>query len=289
MEANQTITNQVSNTEDDLAQVEEIVEKYELESGQPLSVKGNLKKNLKFWESIGAPNFILKTIENGYKLPFVSFPITIRLKNNKSARLHADFVDEAIRELVLSGRVSEVNQQPFVINPLSVSIQPCGKKRLILDLRHVNKCLIKQRVKYEDWKIAMAYFAKESYMFSFDLKSGYHHVEILQEHQTFLGFSWRSSDSKNERFYVFTVLPFGLSTAPYMIFTKLLKPLEKHWRMQGICIAIFLDDGWATVQGKETCRVTAQGVRTDLKNAGFIPNEEKSVWEPTQTLDWLGI
>ena len=123
----------------------------------------------------------------------------MKLKNNKSARLKADFVDEAIRELVLSGRVCEVSQEPLVVNPLSVSIQPCGKKRLILDLRHMNKCLVKQRVKY-DWKVALAYFAKDSYMFSFGLKSGYHHVEISQEHQTFLGFSWRAPGSGGEVF-----------------------------------------------------------------------------------------
>ena len=132
----------------------------------------------------------------------------------------------------------------------------------------MNSSLSKQRVKYEDWKIAMAYFAKDSYMFSFDLKSGYHHIEILPEHQTFLGFSRRAPDSNSEIFYVFTVLPFGLSTAPY-IFTKLSKPLEKHWRIQGNCIAIFLDDGWATVQDKDRCRATAQAVRRDLYAAGF--------------------
>ena len=53
-------TNQSS--EENLAQVEEIVQKYELESGQSLTVKGNLKKNLGFWRSIGAPNFILTII-----------------------------------------------------------------------------------------------------------------------------------------------------------------------------------------------------------------------------------
>ena len=228
--------------EDDLAQVDQITQNYELESGHSLSVKGNLKNNLGFWRSIGAPDFILSIIENGYRLPFISFPLAVKLGNNKSARLHADFVDQAVLELVNSGRVRIVNEQPFVVNPLSVSIQPCGKKRLILDLRHVNKSLIKQSVKYEDWKIAMAYFAKDAHMFSFDLKSGYHHIDIAHEHQTFLGFSWRSSDSVNEVFYVFTVLPFGLSSAPY-VFTKVLKPLEKYWRIQGLCIAIFLDDG----------------------------------------------
>ena len=63
----------------------------------------------------------------------------------------------------------------------------------------------------------------------------------------------------------------------------------KHWRIQGTCIAVFLDDGWAIVQDKEGCLITAQSVRRDLCNVGLVINEEKSVWEPTQVLDWLGI
>ena len=279
---------QLSSIEEDLAQVEEIVEKFEVDSGLSLSVKGNLRANIEFWKSIGAPYFILSLIENGYKLPFASSPEPVKLRNNKSARFHANFVDQAIHELVLSGRVCVVAKKPLVVNPLSVSVQPCGKKRLILDLRHVNKCLLKQRVKLEDWKVALSYFTKGSYMFSFDLKSGYHHVEISQEHQTYLGFSWEVADSGDKIFYVFTVLPFGLSTAPY-VFTKLLKPLVKRWRLQGICIAIFLDDGWGIVQDKQYCQATARAVRNHLSSAGFIANDEKSVWEPTQVLDWLGL
>ena len=91
--------------EDDLAQVDQITQNYELESGRSLGVKGNLKNNLGFWRSIGAPDFILSIIENGYRLPFISFPLPVKLRNNKSARLHAAFVDQAVLELVNSGRV----------------------------------------------------------------------------------------------------------------------------------------------------------------------------------------
>ena len=45
------------------------------------------------------------------------------------------------------------------------------------------------------------------------------------------------------RYFVFTVLPFGLSSAPH-IFTKVLKPLEKYWRVFGFNIALFLDEGF---------------------------------------------
>ena len=65
--------------EDDLAQVDQITQNYELESGHSLSVKGNLKNNLGFWRSIGAPDFILSIIENGYSLPFISFPSAVKL------------------------------------------------------------------------------------------------------------------------------------------------------------------------------------------------------------------
>ena len=97
-------------------------------------------------------------------------------------------------------------------------------------------------IKYEDWKTAMSYFARGAYMFSFDLKSSYHHAEIFEGYQTYLGFSRKHSNFSQIKFYVFIVLPFGLSSAPY-VFTKILKPLEKYWRHQGLCVATFLDDG----------------------------------------------
>ena len=81
----------LSSIEEDLAQVEEIVEKFEVDSGLSLSVKGNLRANIEFWKSIGAPYFILSIIENGYKLPFASSPEPVKLRNNKSARFHASY------------------------------------------------------------------------------------------------------------------------------------------------------------------------------------------------------
>ena len=76
-------------------------------------------------------------------------------------------MDQAIHEFVLSVRVCVVAKKPLVVNPLSVSVQPCGKKRLILDLRPVNKCLLKQRVKFEDWKVARQDFRTGPYLLNY--------------------------------------------------------------------------------------------------------------------------
>ena len=60
-----------------------------------------------------------------------------------------------------------------------------GKHRLILDLRYVNDHLEKRKAKFEDWKTFQNYISSENYLFKFDLKSGYHHIEIFQQHLTY--------------------------------------------------------------------------------------------------------
>ena len=65
----------------------------------------------------------------------------------------------------------------------------------------------------------------QNWLFSFDIKFGYHYIDIFPPDQESLGFSW--SKDGVIRFYKFTVLPFGISTGPY-IFTKVLRPLIRY-------------------------------------------------------------
>ena len=44
---------------------------YEKGNSEPI-VRGIMKANIEFWKSIGAPDFIIDTIEHGYKIPFIS-------------------------------------------------------------------------------------------------------------------------------------------------------------------------------------------------------------------------
>ena len=80
------------------------------------NVKGNLRRNLELWKRIGAPRYILNVIERGYLLPFLSLPEPPAFTNNRSSLTYADFVEEAIREVVDSGRVVETAVPPLVVN-----------------------------------------------------------------------------------------------------------------------------------------------------------------------------
>ena len=147
---------------------------YEFTSGQPNtpSVRGRLALCYDEWVKVGASGFILIVVRDGYKIPFVALPPPKVSSNNTSALKDTDFVSEAISDLLRTKR--------DIVNPLSVSVQPSGKKRLILDLRLVNLYVFKRKFRCEDISVAIQIFSKGYYLFKFDLKSGYHHVEIFR-------------------------------------------------------------------------------------------------------------
>ena len=86
---------------------------------------------------------------------------------------------------------------------------------------------------------------------------------------------------------VFTVLSFGLSTACYL-FNKLMRPLVRHWRGRGLKAIVYLDDGIVAVKGEHRALEESALVRHELECAGFVINLEKSLWVPSQSMEWLG-
>ena len=52
---------------------------------------------------------------------------------------------------------------------------------------------------------------------------------------------------------------------------------------------IFLDDGWAIERDRQVCSSVSKAVKIDLGEAGFITNDEKSIWKPCQRIDWSGL
>ena len=155
-----------------------------------------------------------------------------------------------------------------------------------MDLRHINLHIFKQKFKCEGLHTIKSALSKNYFVFSFDLKAGYHHVDIFPDHRKYLVFSWDFGTGV-DRYFQFTVLPFGLSSAPF-IFTKLLKPLEAHWRGQGIPIALFFDDGIEAGSSLNSAKINSSIVRADLARCGFEINKEKSSWEPERKFSWIG-
>ena len=151
--------------------------------------------------------------------------------NHQSGIVNGKFVTDAIRELIIHRCVTKVSTKPFVCSPLSVVANTEGKLRLVLNLKHLKQFLHKYKFKYKDLQVVLLMFQRDNVLFKFDLKSGYHHVNMHKPHQKYLGFAWETGGVLS--YYIFMVLPFGLSSACYA-FTKLLRPLVRYWRGQGM-------------------------------------------------------
>ena len=72
--------------------------------------------------------------------------------------------------------------------------------------------------------VSIQIFDKGFHRFKFNLKSGYHHIEIFPAHRKFLSFAW-DFGTGSLRHFQFCVLLFSLSSSPF-IFTKKEKSLR---------------------------------------------------------------
>ena len=51
---------------------------------------------------------------------------------------------------------------------------------------------------------------------------------------------------------------------------------------------VFLDDGLGAAADYINAKISSLAVHSDLLKSGFVPNEEKSIWDPSQVITWLG-
>ena len=65
--------------------------------------------------------------------------------------------------------------------------------------------------------------------------------------------------------------------------------MVKYWRKNAIDIVLYLDDGYGMAQSFDICEKQAKFVQKSLTEAGFLINTEKSMFDPKQELEWLGI
>ena len=111
-------------------------------------------------------------------------------------------------------------------------------------------------------------------MFSFDLKSAYHHVVIHKNHRKFVGFSIEFQGEI--RTFQFVGMPFGYKDAS-RILTKMVRVPLHRWR--GCKINIY--DGLGVAEIKDVAVKAANLVKKDLEDLGFITSPDKCLWKPT--------
>jgi hypothetical protein len=120
------------------------------------------------------------------------------------------------------------------------------------------------------------------WMVKLDLKDAYLTVPIHPSHQKFVRLGWKG------RIYQFLCLALGLAPAP-RIFTEILKAVMAFVRKQGVRFIIYLDDILIMNESREGASADLEMIMRLLQDLGFIINIEKSILDPTQKIEFLGI
>ena len=119
-------------------------------------------------------------------------------------------------------------------------------------------------------------------MCKIDLRDAYFTIPVNQKYRKYLRFKWEGTLCQ------FICLCFGLGPAP-LIFTKLMKlPISLLWRLN-IRLIICLDDMLIMARSVQELIFHRDTVIYLLQNLGFVLNLKKSVLEPSQKIEFLGM
>ena len=194
------------------------------------------------------------------------------LRNHPSALAEAAFVLDAILSGVAARTMRECSRDELIcILPLGVAFNSAGKRRLRWDGRHVNRHLRKRPFRMETLqREGRTLFERSSFGGTLDLSSAYHHVDMAPDAFPYLGFEW------DGRFYCFEVLPFGLSSAPWL-FTTVMGHSVRFLRYEGSDLIAYLDDLIFAASTGRAAVESAQRMICILREFGWLIHPTKCV------------
>lgn len=231
------------------------------------------------WQQYSKDPWILDTI-TGYKLPFHSIPPMVLHAHNTIDKEMSSLVAVEINALLLKNAIEKASSKYFV-NPIFLVPKKDNGWRPVLNLKKLNSYIEAPHFKMEQIGLLKDILKKGMWMAKLDLKDAYLSIPIQQCDRKYLQFEYENC------LYQFKVLPFGLSSAPF-VFTKLMKPFLSYLRAEGHVIIMFLDDMLILGSSQSEVKNKVNLICSRIKSLGFIINIEKSILDPVQVIEFLG-
>ena len=242
----------------------------------PLSLQSNIDK----WKSIGASNTIINWINEGVRLPLSGDIKSFEFNNGKFSAKESNFLKAEINNLLLQGFIDIAESKPQCVSPITCVPKKNGTFRLVTDLRHLNSFSSPPKFKYEDINSVIKVTRPKDYMVSCDLKDGFFHIPVHEDHRTLLGFKYKST------YYTWNVLPFGHNCSPFY-FSKILRPVVTYLRSIGLRLVLYVDD-FILFARFEDIQEHKTNLLSLLNELGWRVNFKKSNLEPSLQCEFIG-
>jgi hypothetical protein len=155
------------------------------------------------------------------------------------------------------------------------------KLRLIADCRELNHYFCPKHFRLDQWASIFPTLRKGMWGAKVDLKHAYFHLGLANELRPYVCLK------VDQEVYQFQAAAFGLSPLP-QLWQMVMKTFQKMWRSKGLMVWIYLDDIFLVAQSPSMVAKHLEMVLNDLKAAGMVINEKKSILTPTQLVEHLG-
>ncbi|KAI2668514.1 Transposon Ty3-G Gag-Pol polyprotein [Labeo rohita] len=218
--------------------------------------------------------WVLHTVERGYRIQFGAPPppfngVSPTLVGPEQGLVMEQEVatllrKEAIEVVPPHDRESVFYSRYFIVPKKDGGLRP------ILDLRLLNRSVMRLKFKMLTIKQVVSHIRSEDWFVTIDLKDAYFHVCILPQHRKFLRFAFRGEA------YQYRVLPFGLALSPPHFY-------------EGIRILNYIDDWLILAQSEQVVTQHRDVVLAHMKELGLRLNAKKSVLSPLQRTTYLGV
>ena len=243
------------------------------------------------WERLKEKDIVAaKIMLEGLKLDFLEHPKlswgcpwSMRTSSAQSLRLEEFLGPWLEAGIVAEGRGGD---KGFFSRLFTVP-KDKDKLRPIIDLSSLNKSIRKIGLRMQDLRSIPKLIKPGMWAVKLDLKDAYFHVPLHPSVWKYFRFYLRRKGSLPKSFF-FKRMPFGLTTAPWA-FSRILSPLLKILRLQGILVSAYLDDFLILAPSREEALRDTEVVIKLLQDHGFRINWAKSSVEPVRILEYLGV
>lgn len=226
---------------------------------------------------MGAPRKVVQWLRAGVPLKWSGAAPS---QEREATGAQTPEVYQEMKELVRRGAFI-VSTQPALVSPVFCVPKKDGTKRLIHDLRQVNRHIAPPKFTLKGVKQAGEVVRQSRYLVALDLCKGYQQVAMAPEARRYLGAQFGGKT------VVSTVLPFGLSISPY-VFTRITEWLGRTIRRRfGLNVAVYIDD---ILLGADTQEALAQGLDRVLglfDSLGVVVSQKTS-HQPDTSVEYLG-
>jgi hypothetical protein len=250
-----------------------------------LSVIQQMRSSSKCSLSVSELDELQQHIQFGITLPLNSEPLNIHYNNTPTVNDNHSDVAERIQEYISIGAVQPLpisDTPPSLVQPLHVIMKEGKKPRLVIDLsRNLNSLLPHTPFKYASVQDAVLLSSPQCWYSKLDISNCFLSFPLHPSMYKYFVFQF------DGKYYQFTRLPFGLSTAP-RVCTLLLSVIQFVLEQKGLKLVRYLDDFLMISSSFQIASEHLTIAVQVFQHFGLVVNNQKTEG-PAQQIQFLGI